>query len=56
MGKGLSTMTVKEAYDKWKHLDGFLSQRPGEYNIIAGEKITYDLWQAVKAEATTYDS
>ena len=45
-------MTPQEAYDKYKHLDGLLSDRdfmgPGFLSYILA-----DLWQAIKAAVVT---
>lgn len=48
-------MTIQEVYKKWKHLDVLLSD-PAWMNDEAEKfwnvDLDYDLWQAVKAEAT----
>lgn len=42
-------MTIKEAYEKWKHLDKVLSDKDFcDSSPVWG--LAYDLWQAVKEE------
>lgn len=44
-------MTVKDVYEKWKHVDELLVSAEPRYSNFHWQ-MCYDLWQAVKAEAT----
>ena len=47
-------MTIHEVYEKWKHLDHLLSIDPSFSSMTSWkDELNHDLWQAVKAEATS---
>ena len=44
-------MSIKEVYEKYKHLDPLLSDEKWIEGADFKYRIMYDLWQAIKGEA-----